>query len=163
MTFDPSGKLVVAATMDGRVIGWQVDDGRQIIDIDYMGDSNIKAINWSHNIPRISITEECDRIAVRGVDGIARVWTKDGKLLYSAKDSYVTLHPKGEIAIVGVSKDNKIYRVELATGNKILSLTGNESVFATFEFTADGSYVLGTDAFGRGVIWDWAPAKFYLR
>ncbi|NEO55095.1 MAG: WD40 repeat domain-containing protein [Okeania sp. SIO3B5] len=133
ITFSPKGDLIVAG-LNRKIKIWKAD-GSFITEID---------TKHGHEVTDVAISPKGDLIATASLDGDAKLWTFDGKLVNTFKEHRGSIYsiafsPKGDL-IATASRDNTV-KLWKPNGTVKHSLIGHTGSVLGIAFSSKGDLI----------------------
>jgi WD40 repeat protein len=138
-SFVSGGREVLTASDDGTAKLWRVSDGATIA-------------TYSHGAPVRAALLAADGVVTAGADGSVKLWTRDGKLVWSAvHGSPITAAAVSEGTVATGAADGTIRTWREHDGAPVHTLKGHAGAIAALAFNPDGTLLAsgGADATAR--------------
>jgi WD40 repeat protein len=157
LAFDPEGKRLLAGGHDRRAIVWDVETGKQLLDLRHPGDDpiNVTAAAWS---------PDGTLVATAGGSGLVAVWrAADRKQVATFKGDTewvlsVAFSPDGSMIAAGALADKQATLWEVATGKRVGRLP-HPTVVSQATFDPSGRTLATAGSDGTLRLWDVASRR----
>jgi WD40 repeat protein len=155
VAFDPSGQRLLTGGHDGRAIVWEVETGRQLLDLRHPGDNDDTPAAWS---------PDGTMVATAGGAGLVALWRiPDGKQLATFKADpgrvpSVAFSPDGSLLAAGGSGDKQVTLWDVAT-HKPVGRLPHPTGLAGLAFDPSGKTLATVTFHGTARLWDVASRR----
>jgi WD40 repeat protein len=138
LAFRADGQQLATATADGAVVVW---------DIEHKSARHRLQLR-THALTRIALSPDGDVVLTGAEDGIARLWSAEGKLLHTLRGHPAAItdarfDPSGDRVVTASRNANRNVIIwDVHTGRLLHVLIGHGGTVTAASFSADGRWVL---------------------
>jgi WD40 repeat protein len=157
VAFDPKGQRLLTGGFDRRAIVWEVESGRQLLDLRHPGDDEFTATAaaWS---------PDGTMVATAGGAGLVALWrVPDGRQVATFKADpqwvpSVAFSPDGSLIAAGGYIDKQVTLWDVATG-KLVGRLPHPTILARLAFDPAGRTLATLAGDGTVRLWDVASRR----
>lgn len=152
--FAPDSQTIVSTTPDDRLILWDAVTGRVLQQIG-ADDRRLSILEYSGN-GRYVLTASSDQTI--------RVWSATGQksAVLGHLENVHAISPDGQVAVIS-DEFNRMYFIDVLTGEQIALSDGHGNLVTTGVFTPDGKYLITGDLSGTIIQWDTSTWRLLRR